>query len=192
MQSAVTPSTSELQSSAARFARAWTARMSMDDRLRLSVDSLWTNRPAAFAARRPHPDHRFTHTHRRDLPTPSSPHMPLDLFFFKSQAASGYLRITLRVLYKRVTPYIPFKSCVTLTRETPNSAAIAMRWRCSSNWARYSTRECRFYVPLDLRPQPLSCKAVLVSPAPSLRPLACALRLRGVCALRTVLKPWLA
>ena len=32
----------------------------------------------------------------------------------------------------------------------------------------------------------------LVSPAPSLRPLACALRLRHACALRTVFKPWLA
>ena len=78
------------------------------------------------------PSLRVAHTLTTDSPTligatcpPSSPHMPLDLFFFKSQAASGYLRITLRVLYKRVTPYIPFKSCVTLTRETPNSAAIA-------------------------------------------------------------------
>lgn len=57
--------------------------MSMDDRLRLPVDSLGTSGPAALAARRPHPDHRFTHTHRRDLPTPSSPHMQLDLFFFQ-------------------------------------------------------------------------------------------------------------
>ena len=48
----------------------------------------------------------FTHTHKRDLPTPTSPYLATEVVFLsetKSQAASGHLRITLRVLYKRVT-----------------------------------------------------------------------------------------
>ena len=47
--------------------------MSMDDRLRLSVDNAWTSGFAVLADRYatcPPADHRFTHTHRRDLTTP--------------------------------------------------------------------------------------------------------------------------
>ena len=75
---------------AARYARAWTARMSMDNRPAAYVGTAY-GRPGLWPSLRVAHSltPTFIHTHKRDLPTPTSPYLTTGVCFLQKRPLRG-------------------------------------------------------------------------------------------------------